>query len=498
MGGLTLLATLEFVFTLLVWGFVFTLSIFFFEKFRILVYCINMGVTIVGNTATFSGTGTLTREVVKTVNLNTNGITEVIITGYTSIGDFAFSLTDSNFNYEMPTSFTSVTISASVTTIGFFAFYSCEALANVSIPANSQLTSIGDNAFNSCYGLTSFYIPDSVTTIGRGAFNSCRGLTSILLPASVTTISYAAFEECRGLTSFSIPAGVTSIGESAFEECDGLTSFTIPADSQLTSIGESAFEGCDGLTSFEIPASVTTIENSAFEDCDGLTSFSIPASVTTIENSAFYGCNGLTSISIANNSQLTSIGNYAFYICPALQTVYIQDGLLGIESPGRGYFFGSPSQVNFLLPLPGTPTITGFSIPSKTYGEVPFTVTPPDSNNTTVGFTYTSDNLSVATIDGSTGEIIIGGPGQATITATQAATANYLSGTIDTTFTVNQSTQTNPTNIGSAAALEYFLNSTTAKYGNIASTLQISTNLQSLMSYKKLFTTQNNVKIAHA
>ena len=148
------------------------------------------------NTYTFSGTGTLTREVVKTVNLNTNGITHVIITGYTSIGDFAFSLTDRNFNYEMPTSFTSVTISPSVTTIGPRAFYSCEALANVSIPADSQLTSIGDRAFSGCYGLTSFSIPDSVTTIGRGAFNSCRGLTSILLPASVTTISYAAFDGC--------------------------------------------------------------------------------------------------------------------------------------------------------------------------------------------------------------------------------------------------------------------------------------------------------------
>jgi hypothetical protein len=141
------------------------------------------------------------------------------------------------------------------------------------------------------------------------------------------------------------------------------------------------------------------------------------------------------------------------------------------------------------------PTITDFSIQSKIYGEPSFTIDEPSSNSTGL-FTYESLTPLIATIEGNT--ITIVGPGQATIRATQAATPNYLSGTIDTTFLVNQSTATNPTNISTAGALEYFLNSTTAKYANIASTVQISKNLQSLMSEKKLFTTQNNVKISHA
>ena len=117
------------------------------------------------------------------------------------------------------------------------------------------------------------------------------------------------------------------------------------------------------------------------------------------------------------------------------------------------------------------PSITGFSIPVKTYGDAPFPITQPTSNSTGA-FTYISDNSSVATINGTTGEITIVGPGQATITATQAATANYLSGTIDTTFTVSQSTQTNPVRLSSEAELLYFL-TTSARYAMLTQTMEI-------------------------
>jgi hypothetical protein len=63
----------------------------------------------------------------------------------------------------------------------------------------------------------------------------------------------------------------------------------------------------------------------------------------------------------------------------------------------------------------------------------PFEISEPitDSDGT---FTYTSNNESVATISGTTVTIV--GAGQTTITATQAATAIYNSGTITATLTV--------------------------------------------------------------
>jgi Secretion system C-terminal sorting domain len=79
------------------------------------------------------------------------------------------------------------------------------------------------------------------------------------------------------------------------------------------------------------------------------------------------------------------------------------------------------------------PTITNFSIPPKTLGDAPFTITAPTSNSTGA-FTYTSSNPAVATISGNT--ITVVGIGTTVITATQAAAAPYSSGTITATLVV--------------------------------------------------------------
>ena len=136
-----------------------------------------------------------------------------------------------------------------------------------------------------------------------------------------------------------------------------------------------------------------------------------------------------------------------------------------------------------------TPTIANFLIPTKTYGNVPFQITQPTSNSSG-SFSYTSSNTSVATISGST--ITILGAGSSTITATQEATSDYTSGTITTTFQVNQSTTTNPVIINNNNnELLYFMN-TSSSYANITNNLDINYDLIASI-YKVL--TGNNISI---
>jgi hypothetical protein len=96
------------------------------------------------------------------------------------------------------------------------------------------------------------------------------------------------------------------------------------------------------------------------------------------------------------------------------------------------------------------PTLSGFSISSVNYSPSPspFTIPPPTSNSAGA-FSYTSSNPSVATINGNT--ITTGNAGTVTITATQAASGIYSSGTITTTFTVGTASPTfSPWTISSA------------------------------------------------
>ena len=305
----------------------------------------------------------------------------------TSIGDSAFAYNNS---------LTSVTIPDSVTSIGGGAFYFCYSLTEIKVDTNNKnfssqdgvlfnnnkteliqypignertsydipksVTSIGDWAFHSCENLTSVTIPESVTSIGEDAFSSCDSLASVTIGNGVTSIGGGAFEDCPKLTSVTIPNSVISIGERAFRYCDSLTSVTIPES--VTSIGESAFAYCDSLTeikvdtnnenfssqdgvlfdknkteliqypignerkTYDIPKGVTSIGDDAFAYCSKLTSVTIPESVTSIGDWAFVNCNGLTSITIPNG--VTTIGDYAFDGCNSLASVTIPDSVTNI------------------------------------------------------------------------------------------------------------------------------------------------------------------------
>ncbi len=309
-----------------------------------------------------------------------SGMTSITISNsVTSIGNFAFwncgSLTSVSFPNSMKSigagafsdcsGLTSVTIPNSVTSISNDAFagttwydkqpdgvvyagnvaykYKGAMPDNTNITLNEGTVSISSGAFDNCSGLTSVYIPGSVTSIGEHAFSGCSGLTSVTIPNSVTNIDLYAFSGCSGLTSIIISNRLTSIEKFVFENCGGLTSVTIPDN--VTSIGEGAFRNCSSLTSVTIPNSVTEIGESAFQNCSSLTSVTIPNSVTWMGYYAFDGCSGLTSVTIGNS--VTSIGSYAFNSCSGLTSVTIPNSVTHIGSIA---FSGCSSLTSVTIP----------------------------------------------------------------------------------------------------------------------------------------------------
>ena len=79
------------------------------------------------------------------------------------------------------------------------------------------------------------------------------------------------------------------------------------------------------------------------------------------------------------------------------------------------------------------PTITNFNIPAQLVGTGTYTIIDPTSNSAG-GFSYTSSDPTVATVSGNTITII--SAGSSIITATQAASGTYNSGTISSTLIV--------------------------------------------------------------
>jgi len=293
-----------------------------------------------------------------------------------------------------------------VTSIGDYAFYSCNNLTSITIPGS--VTSIGEYAFEWCGYLTSVTLCNGIVSIGSGAFSECYRLKTMIIPASVEYIGGGAFTNYRSGTSFSDiyceaeskPDGwedywayegqtnihwgyftaeeypdfafqrqdsglilvgytgnggdvvipdtvggypVTAIADRVFYNCDSLTTIVIP--DSVTSIGKYAFYSCYSLTSIVIPDSVTSIGNSAFSGCCYLTTVKLPANLVSLGNSAFWECYLLTSIEIPDG--VTVIEEETFWNCYSLASVKLPDGLCSI---GSRAFYSCESLTNITIP----------------------------------------------------------------------------------------------------------------------------------------------------
>jgi hypothetical protein len=244
----------------------------------------------------------------------------------------------------------SYTVSDTITSIGYVAFFRCVSLSSINLPEG--LTSIG-RAFEECGSLRSISLPSTLSSVEYRAFRNCSSLSSVSLPEGLTGIEDEAFWRCGSLTSINFPSTLKSIGDWAFFECDNLTGINLPAG--LTGIGDGAFAYCGSLTSVSLPASLTSIGYGAFSPCvslasidvnsdnkdytskDGvlfnksfteliaypagkkLSSYTVADTVTGIMDWAFYESGSLVSISLPDS--LISIGEAAFYECNNLVSV---------------------------------------------------------------------------------------------------------------------------------------------------------------------------------
>jgi len=250
---------------------------------------------------------------------------------------------------DLQPSIKSIQIGNEVTSIGNYAFASCENVKTVSI--GSQVTSIGIRSFEGCQKFTSLILPNLVTTIGANAFNNCTSLTNVTWNSNAVT-SYPGssvtnpFTECTGLSKVifgntvqSVPhfalygssvdtvlfgSAVASIGNYALYNCSDITTIILPEN--VSAIGISAFKGCTSLDSImwkstNITAYPVEIGMLPFENCPSLQTISFGDQVQSIPQNAFYNNTSVKKITLGKS--VTNVGSTAFYGCSSLNSLVI-------------------------------------------------------------------------------------------------------------------------------------------------------------------------------
>lgn len=254
-----------------------------------------------------------------------------------------------------------ITIPASVETIGKKAFYKCQ-FKTIIFESGSKVKVIAEQAFAEvpCSEIT---IPEGVETIETKAFYRTTSLLDtriIHIPSTVTTIKENAFaigeKDISGLTKEVIINFAGSMSDwakinrhkaifnlsltntardiyfnNSFKSENPVLETEIKLDSTATTVTSFAFYAFDQFTSLSLGNALTTIATSAFVEMENITGeVVIPASVETIGISAFQGT-GITSVVFEEGSKVTIIEAYTFGYCANLTTIELVEGLVQIE-----------------------------------------------------------------------------------------------------------------------------------------------------------------------
>lgn len=260
-----------------------------------------------------------------------------------------------------------------VTAIAEKAFYGCTNLESVTIPAS--VTTIGSEAFNYCIKLSranytgtisqwaqinfatysstpalyskSLYIDGENVTevaitgadikaISNYAFFDFEYITKVIVPNSVETIGALAFGNCSSLKEVELGSGITNIYGNAFNKCVKIEKvnymgtvgqwakivFAINTSNPITYAKSLHING-NLLTEINDVSTnhISEISKYAFYNCGKLTKVITGTALTTINEDAFYGCADLKEVII--NENVSTIKGNVFKHCPSLESIRV-------------------------------------------------------------------------------------------------------------------------------------------------------------------------------
>jgi hypothetical protein len=207
-------------------------------------------------------------------------------------------------------------------------------LSSGELTLDDSITGIGPGVFggannNLLTAMTSVTIPASVTSIGAGAFQYQQGLATLTWTGTAgTTLGNDAFRQCTALSSVTLPATIETIGDYAFQNCGLLVSFPLTTLTALTSIGQNAFyrTNLSGPLDLSGLTALTIIGDSAFS-YTGLSSVILPSSLQILRSSVFEYCASLVWVKWPVSAADAMIGYMAFNRCTNLVKVELPDKL---------------------------------------------------------------------------------------------------------------------------------------------------------------------------
>ena len=186
---------------------------------------------------------------------------DINIPGSITVGEETYNVTEIKPNAFEDAEINSVTIPASITKLGDYAFRN-STLSRLEFGDEAPVPSLGKGVFSGCSLFSQFILPEGLKSIPEELYKG-SAITEINLEGGIENIGASAFEDCKSLTALDIPAEIKTIGQKSFGGCTGLKTVkvnsTFPPECSADAFGEEA--AADAV--LELPMGYTSVYASA-------------------------------------------------------------------------------------------------------------------------------------------------------------------------------------------------------------------------------------------
>ncbi len=297
---------------------------------------------------------------------NINSVTFKATGGAVSVGNYAFynskinkivfpadrstsiTLGDYSFGYN---NMKNVTFTASVRTVGDYAFSDCFQLSTLKFNTlQGENGAVGTTSVGKYFvkgsPVSSVTLPSTLKSIGKYMFAESEvGPVLDLTSSGIETIEAAAFQDCSNLQEIRLPDTVTKIENNAFSR-SGLVSFTAPSIDSDSLYGSGIFSGCAHLETVDLSAlnyEIKEYDDETGEEDSYYLGYHIPDNTfsydtnlkNVIYNPVLDNYKNEPSVDYASGH----IGESAFEYCTSLTSdFHIPDNVFSI---GESAFYGS-------------------------------------------------------------------------------------------------------------------------------------------------------------
>ncbi|MCM1005530.1 MAG: leucine-rich repeat domain-containing protein [Prevotella sp.] len=225
-----------------------------------------------------------------------------------------------------------LTLPATVISVGTYALAGCTALENVDLSA-TQIKVLSTRLFSGDTSLASVSLPASVISIGEGCFSNTPSLQSCALPSSLASISVNAFTG-SGIESVSVPTSVTEICDFAFSNCPNLKSVSL-ANSNAA-LGRGLFFADPEFVTFTAPG-LREFPDYLFANAN---KFEADSTYTEVAHIGDYSLRGTGAKTLKFGSSLVYLGNGALENMTSLNKIDVTELESNVPELGNEVFAG--------------------------------------------------------------------------------------------------------------------------------------------------------------